>query len=681
MTDQNQAIQKDENSTIDNLSITTIRTLAIDAIEKANSGHPGMPMGSAPMGYQLFAKTMNHNPDHPTWVNRDRFVLSAGHGSMLLYSLLHLSGYDLPMEELKQFRQWGSLTPGHPEFGHTAGVDATTGPLGQGLAMSVGMAMAEAQLAATYNKDGFKVVDHFTYAICGDGDLMEGISHEAASLAGRLQLGKLIVLFDSNDITLDGKLNLSSSESVAKRFEAYNWQVLRVEDGNDLPAIQKAIEEAQGDSTRPTLIEVKTVIGYGSPNKQGKGGHGGTHGSPLGAEEAKLTKEFYKWVYEEDFHVPQEVREHFAKVKERGIATNKAWDEQFAKYKAAHPDLAAQFETAINGDLPDGWDRDLPKYSAGDKAVSTRVASGNALNGLAPNVPFLTGGSADLESSTMTHLNNLTNFTPEDYAGRNIYFGIREFGMAAAMNGMALHQGVKVFGGTFFVFTDYLRPAVRLAALMGLPVTYVLTHDSIAVGEDGPTHEPIEQLASLRIIPNLTVIRPADGNETSAAWAYALENKKNPVALVLTRQNLPILAASAEHAREGIQRGAYVVADAKDGKPVAQILATGSEVQLAVKAQEALAEQGIQVRVISFPSWDLFEKQDKAYKDSVLLPDVKARLAVEMAYPLGWEKYVGDQGDILGISTFGASAPGDRVIKEYGFTVENVVDRVKALLK
>ncbi|APB72065.1 transketolase [Paenibacillus peoriae] len=681
MTDQNQAIQKDENSTIDNLSITTIRTLAIDAIEKANSGHPGMPMGSAPMGYQLFAKTMNHNPDQPTWVNRDRFVLSAGHGSMLLYSLLHLSGYDLPMEELKQFRQWGSLTPGHPEFGHTAGVDATTGPLGQGLAMSVGMAMAEAQLGATYNKDEFKVVDHFTYAICGDGDLMEGISHEAASLAGRLQLGKLIVLFDSNDITLDGKLNLSSSESVAKRFEAYNWQVLRVEDGNDLPAIQKAIEEAQGDSTRPTLIEVKTVIGYGSPNKQGKGGHGGTHGSPLGSEEAKLTKDFYKWVYEEDFHVPQEVREHFAKVKERGIAANKAWNEQFAKYKAAHPDLAAQFETAVNGDLPEGWDRDLPKYTTGDKAVSTRVASGNALNGLAPNVPFLTGGSADLESSTMTHLNNLTNFTPEDYAGRNIYFGIREFGMAAAMNGMALHQGVKVFGGTFFVFTDYLRPAVRLAALMGLPVTYVLTHDSIAVGEDGPTHEPIEQLASLRIIPNLTVIRPADGNETSAAWAYTLENKKNPVALVLTRQNLPILAASAEHAREGIKRGAYVVADATDGKPVAQILATGSEVQLAVKAQEALAEQGIQVRVISFPSWDLFEKQDKAYKDSVLLPEVKARLAVEMAYPLGWEKYVGDQGDILGISTFGASAPGDRVIKEYGFTVENVVSRVKALLK
>jgi transketolase len=682
MTDQNQEmIHKDENSTIDNLSITTIRTLAIDAIEKAKSGHPGMPMGSAPMGYQLFAKTMKHNPDQPTWINRDRFVLSAGHGSMLLYSLLHLSGYDLPMEEIKQFRQWGSKTPGHPEYGHTAGVDATTGPLGQGIAMAVGMAMAEAQMAATYNKDQFKVVDHFTYAICGDGDLMEGVSHEAASLAGRLHLGKLIVLFDSNDITLDGELNLSSSESVAKRFEAYGWQVLRVEDGNDLPAVEKAIAEAQAETVRPTLIEVKTIIGYGSPNKQGKGGHGGTHGSPLGAEEAKLTKEFYKWVYEEDFFVPDEVRAHFAQVKERGIAVNKEWDEQFAKYKEAYPELAAQFETAISGKLPEGWDRDLPKYTPEDKAVSTRVASGNALNGLAPNVPFLTGGSADLESSTMTHLNNISNFTPEDYAGRNIYFGIREFGMAAAMNGMMLHKGVKVFGGTFFVFTDYLRPAVRLAALMGLPVTYVLTHDSIAVGEDGPTHEPIEQLASLRIIPNLTVIRPADGNETSAAWAYALENQSNPVALVLTRQNLPILAGTVDASREGIKRGAYVVSDAKDGKPVAQIIATGSEVQLAVKAQEALAQEGIQVRVISMPSWDLFDKQDKAYKDSVILPDVKARLAVEMAHPMGWEKYVGEQGDILGISTFGASAPGDRVIKEYGFTVENVVSKVKNLLK
>ncbi|MEK4258470.1 transketolase [Paenibacillus sp. FSL L8-0499] len=680
MSEQEQAIQKEENSTVDNLSITTIRTLAIDAIEKANSGHPGMPMGSAPMGYQLFAKTMNHNPDHPTWVNRDRFVLSAGHGSMLLYSLLHLSGYDLPMEELKQFRQWGSLTPGHPEVGHTAGVDATTGPLGQGIGMAVGMAMAEAQLGATYNKEGHNVVDHYTYAICGDGDLMEGISSESASLAGHLKLGKLVVLYDSNDISLDGKLNLSFSENVAQRFDAYGWQVLRVEDGNDLPAIEKAIAEAQAETSKPTLIEVKTVIGYGSPNKQGKGGHGGTHGSPLGAEEAKLTKDFYKWVYEEDFYVPDEVRAHFAEVKKNGIAANKAWDDKFAAYKKAYPELAAQFETVINGDLPEGWDANLPTYTTEDKAVSTRVASGSALNGLTAGVPQLVGGSADLESSTMTHLNGLTSFTPESYDGRNIYFGVREFGMAAAMNGIALHTGLKVFGGTFFVFTDYLRPAIRLASIMKLPVTYVLTHDSIAVGEDGPTHEPIEQLASLRIIPGLTVIRPADANETSAAWAYAMENKENPVALVLTRQNLPILAGTVDGVRENIKRGGYVVSDSKNGTPQAQLIATGSEVQLAVKAQAALAEEGIDVRVISLPSWDLFEKQDKEYRDSVILPGVKARLAIEMAQTFGWERYTGDQGDILGITTFGASAPGDRVMKEYGFTVENVVSRVKTLL-
>ncbi|KAA1187496.1 MULTISPECIES: transketolase [Paenibacillus] len=680
MSEQEQVIQKEENSTVDNLSITTIRTLAIDAIEKANSGHPGMPMGSAPMGYQLFAKTMKHNPDHPTWVNRDRFVLSAGHGSMLLYSLLHLSGYDLPMEELKNFRQWGSLTPGHPEVGHTAGVDATTGPLGQGIGMAVGMAMAEAQLGATYNKDEHKVVDHYTYAICGDGDLMEGISSESASLAGHLKLGKLVVLYDSNDISLDGKLNLSFSENVAQRFDAYGWQVLRVEDGNDLPAIAKAIAEAQAETSKPTLIEVKTVIGYGSPNKQGKGGHGGTHGSPLGAEEAKLTKDFYKWVYEEDFYVPDEVRAHFAEVKKNGIAANKAWDDKFAAYKKAYPELAAQFETVINGDLPEGWDANLPTYTTEDKAVSTRVASGSALNGLTAGVPQLVGGSADLESSTMTHLNGLTSFTPESYDGRNIYFGVREFGMAAAMNGIALHTGLKVFGGTFFVFTDYLRPAIRLASIMKLPVTYVLTHDSIAVGEDGPTHEPIEQLASLRIIPGLTVIRPADANETSAAWAYAMENKENPVALVLTRQNLPILAGTVDGVRENIKRGGYVVSDSKNGTPQAQLIATGSEVQLAVKAQAALAEEGIDVRVISLPSWDLFEKQDKEYRDSVILPGVKARLAIEMAQTFGWERYTGDQGDILGITTFGASAPGDRVMKEYGFTVENVVSRVKALL-
>ncbi|WP_028593165.1 transketolase [Paenibacillus assamensis] len=667
-------------SNLDARSVAAIRTLAIDAIEKAKSGHPGMPMGAAPMGYHLFARAMTHNPANPTWINRDRFVLSAGHGSMLLYSLLHLSGYDLSIDDIKNFRQWGSKTPGHPEFGHTAGVDATTGPLGQGIAMAVGMAMAEAQMGATYNREGFNVIDHHTYAICGDGDLMEGISHEAASMAGHLKLGKLVVLYDSNDISLDGELNLSFSENVRQRFDAYGWQTLLVEDGNDFAAIEAAVQAAKAETSKPTLIEVKTVIGFGSPNKQGKGGHGGTHGSPLGADEAQLTKEFYQWEHE-PFFVPEEIYAHFnAAIKQPGIAANGEWDALVDSYEKAHPELAKQFKLAAAGELPADWDTNLPKYQVGDSAVSTRVASGNALNGLAPNVPFLTGGSADLESSTMTHLKGLPVFHASQYDGRNIYFGVREFAMAAAMNGMQLHGGVKVFGGTFFVFTDYLRPAVRLSALMNLPVTYVLTHDSIAVGEDGPTHEPIEQLASIRVIPNLTVIRPADANETSAAWAYAVENKANPVALVLTRQNLPILEGSVENAREGIKRGAYVVSDAKDGKPQAQIIATGSEVQLAVRAQAALAEEGIQVRVISMPSWDLFDKQSQEYKDSVLLPEVKARLAVEMGHPFGWDRYVGDKGSILGISTFGASAPGDRVMSEYGFTVENVVSRVKSLL-
>jgi len=665
---------------IDQLSIDTVRTLAIDAIEKAKSGHPGMPMGAAPMGYQLFAKSMTHNPANPSWINRDRFVLSAGHGSMLLYSLLHLSGYDLSLDELKNFRQWGSKTPGHPEFGHTAGVDATTGPLGQGIGMAVGMAMAEAHLAATYNKDNFNVINHFTYAICGDGDLMEGISHESASLAGHLKLGKLVVLYDSNDITLDGELGLSFSEAVQGRFEGYGWQVLRVEDGNDLAALEKAIAEAQAETTKPTLIEVKTVIGYGSPNKGGKGGHAGPHGSPLGAEETVLTKRFYGWDENQQFHVPDEVRAHFANVKAAGEKANAEWNAMFEAYKAANPELAKQFELAINGELPEGWDADLPVYGTDHAAVSTRVASGNAINGLFKNVPNLIGGSADLESSTMTHMKGEARFEPSNYAGRNVYFGVREFAMAAAINGMSLHGGVKPYGGTFFVFTDYLRPAVRLSALMNQPVVYVLTHDSIAVGEDGPTHEPIEQLASIRIIPNLTVIRPADANEASAAWAYAVENTANPVALVLTRQNLPILDGTVTNVRDNLKKGAYVVSDAANGKPVAQILATGSEVQLAVKAQKALAEEGIHVRVVSMPSWDLFEKQSKEYKDSVILPEVKARLAVEMAHPMGWHKYVGDQGDILAIDTFGASAPGDKVMQEYGFTVENVVARVKALL-
>lgn len=668
------------NKSIEQLSINTIRTLSIDAIEKAKSGHPGMPMGAAPMGYALWTQQMKHSPSNPTWFNRDRFVLSAGHGSMFLYSLLHLCGYDLPLDELKKFRQWGSLTPGHPEVGHTAGVDATTGPLGQGFAMAVGMAMAEAHLAAAYNKDKFNVVDHHTYVVCGDGDLMEGISGEAASLAGHLKLGKLVVLYDSNDISLDGELNLSFSENVKARFEGYGWQYLRIDDQHDVSAITAAIEEAKADANRPTLIEVKTTIGFGSPNAAGKGGHEGVHGRPLGGDETKLTKEALGWPQEPDFYIPEEVKAHFAQVKQKGDQAGEAWNALFAAYKAAHPELAKQLEQAIAGELPEGWDAEMPVYSTSDKAIATRNASQAALNALAKRVPTIFGGSADLESSTMTHMKGIGKFTPQDYSGRNVYFGVREFAMAAAVNGMMLHGGVKAFGGTFFVFCDYLRPAVRLGSIMNVPSIFVLTHDSIAVGEDGPTHEPIEQLPAMRVIPGITVLRPADAIETNEAWKFAVQHKGGPICLVLTRQNLPILEGTAELAPKSVSRGAYVLSDAKNGKPQAQIIATGSEVQLAVDAQKKLAEEGIDVRVISMPSWELFEKQSKEYKDSVILPDVKARLAVEMAYPMGWERYVGSEGDVLGIDRFGASAPGPTVIREYGFTIENVVARVKALL-
>ncbi len=576
------------------------------------------------MAYVLWTQQMKHNPANPQWINRDRFVLSAGHGSMLLYALLHLCGYDLPIEEIQNFRQWGSKTPGHPEFGHTAGVDATTGPLGQGVAMAVGMAMAESHLAATYNKDDFNVIDHYTFALCGDGDMMEGVSSEAASLAAHLKLGKLIMLYDSNDISLDGELSMAFSENVQKRFEAYGWQVLRVEEQNDLAAINRAIEAAKVETNRPTLIEVKTTIGFGSPNKAGKGGHGGTHGSPLGPDEVKLTKEVYQWADHPDFYVSEEVREHYNEVKEKGIRTEKEWKSMLEQYRQAHPELAKQFDMAAAGKLPEGWDADIPVYAPTDKAMATRVASGNALNGIAKNLPTLFGGSADLASSNNTEIKGAAVFHAENYSGRNIWFGVREFAMAAAMNGISLHGGVRIFGATFFVFSDYLRPAVRLASLMKQPVIYVLTHDSIGVGEDGPTHEPIEQLPAMRVIPGITVLRPADGNETSQAWRYAIENQEGPVALVLTRQNLPILEGSAELARENLKRGAYVLSEAPNGKPQAQLLATGSEVQLAVAAQKKLAEEGIQVRVVSMPSLELFEKQSKEYKQSVILPDVKA---------------------------------------------------------
>lgn len=662
-------------TTVEQRSINTIRTLSIDAIEQANSGHPGMPMGSAPMAYKVFTEFMQHNPANPDWFNRDRFILSAGHGSMLLYSLLHLQGYDVSLDDLKNFRQWQSKTPGHPEYKHTPGVEATTGPLGQGIAMSTGFAMAEAHLAATYNKDNFPVVDHYTYCICSDGDLMEGVSAESASLAGHLKLGKLIVLYDSNDISLDGDLHQSFSENIVKRYEAYGWQVIYVEDGNDTAEITRALEEARKDD-RPTMIEVKTVIGFGSPNKSGKNA---SHGAPLGEDEVTATKKAYGWDYEEKFFIPDEVKENFASVKEKGAASEKEWNELFASYKKEYPELASQLELAIKNELPEGWDKDIPVYEEGD-SPATRASGGEVLNAVAKNVPSLFGGSADLASSTKTMMKDEVDFTRDNYAGRNIWYGVREFAMAAAVNGMTLHGGLKPFGATFFVFSDYLRPALRLSALMKIPATFVFTHDSIAVGEDGPTHEPVEQLPALRAMHGLSLIRPADANEVAAAWRIAVESTDSPTALVLTRQGLPTLPNTKERANQGVRHGAYVVSDASNNEPDGLLLATGSEVSLAVEAQQELEKEGIYVSVVSMPSWDRFEAQSKEYKESVLPSSVKARLGIEVASPLGWERYTGDHGSVLGIDTFGASAPGDKIMKEYGFHKDNVVSRFKQLL-
>lgn len=658
---------------IEQKAINTIRTLSIDAIDKANSGHPGLPMGAAPMAYTLWTRFLKHNPEDPKWFDRDRFVLSAGHGSMLLYSLLHLHGYDLSLEDIKGFRQWGSKTPGHPEYGHTPGVEATTGPLGQGIGMAVGMAMTERHLAAVYNRKDFEVIDHYTYVLCGDGDLMEGVAGEAISMAGHMKLGKLIVLYDSNDISLDGDLDLSFSEDIQKKFEGSGWHYLRVDDGNDLEDIEKAIEQARQEENRPTLIEVKTVIGYGSPNRAGTNK---AHGNPLGADEAKLAKENYVWPHEE-FHVPDDVRDHYEAYKAEGKKREEEWNQTFASYKQKHPELAKQLDMAIAGKLPENWDAELPTFEVGSK-LATRAASGQVLNGIAKAVPTFFGGSADLAGSNNTLIKDEHNYEPADYSGRNIWFGVREHAMGAAMNGITLHGGVRVYGGTFFVFTDYLRPAIRLAALQKLPVTYVFTHDSIAVGEDGPTHEPVEQLPALRVIPDITVLRPADANETLAAWKFAMNHVNGPTALVLTRQNLPTLEETKD-SYDRLSKGAYVLSDT-DGEADLLLLATGSEVSLVMSAKKELEAGGIKVRVVSMPSWELFEKQDQAYKDSVLSPQTKKRLAVEMAYPLGWERYVGDQGDVLGITTFGASAPGNKVMEEYGFTTENVVARAKELV-
>jgi len=663
---------------VDQLAVNTIRTLSIDGIEKANSGHPGMPMGAAPMAYQLWTKHLRHNPAHPKWFNRDRFVLSAGHGSMLLYSLLHLSGYDLSIDDLKEFRQWMSKTPGHPEYGHTPGVDATTGPLGQGIAMAVGMAMGERHLAANYNKEHYELIHHFTYSMCGDGDLMEGVSAEAASLAGHLKLGKLIVLYDSNNISLDGKLEQSFSEDVKQRFEAYGWQVLLVQDGNDLLSIDEALTMAKAETGRPTLIEVKTVIGFGAPNKAGSSS---AHGSPLGKPEVKLTKENYQWLYEDEFYVPDVVYTHFEKnVKERGRELEKEWNASLASYHKEYPELANKLEQAVAGKLPTDWAGQLPVYEAGTK-IASRSSSGEVMNALAQGIPAFFGGSADLASSNKTMIKNGGDFLPASYGGRNIWFGVREFAMGAALNGMALHGGLKVYGATFFIFSDYLRPAIRLAALMKLPVTYVFTHDSIAVGEDGPTHEPVEQLASFRAMPNLNVIRPADGNETVAAWKVAIESTQTPTMLVLSRQNLMTIAGTKETADAGVRHGAYVISKGVADIPQALLLATGSEVQLAMLAQQQLASENISVAVISFPSWHLFEKQSKEYRKTILPATVKIRLAIEMGSSLGWERYVGDSGGVLAIDSFGASGTEEILLKEYGFTVENVVGRMKQLLK
>ena len=660
---------------IDELGVNTLRTLSIDMVQKANSGHPGLPMGAAPMAYALWTKHLKVNPKTSrNWVDRDRFVLSAGHGSALLYSLLHCSGYDVQKEDLENFRQWDSRTPGHPEVLHTDGVEATTGPLGQGIAMAVGMAMSEAHLAATYNQTDFPIVDHYTYVLCGDGDLMEGISHEASSMAGHMKLDKLIVLYDSNDISLDGPTSKAFTENVGARYEAYGWQHILVKDGRDLNAISAAIEAAKQEKNKPTLIEVKTVIGFGAPNQ----GTSSVHGAPLGIEGIQAAKEFYGWDYPE-FEVPEEVATRFKETMiEEGQKAEEEWNELFARYEGAYPELAAQFRQAFADELPEEWADNLPTYEVGSSQAS-RVSSKDMIQALSKAVPSLWGGSADLSGSNNTMVAAEKDFEPGQYEGRNIWFGVREFAMAAAMNGIQLHGGTRIYGGTFFVFVDYLRPAVRLAAIQKTPVTYVLTHDSVAVGEDGPTHEPVEQLSSLRSIPNLHVIRPADGNETRAAWKVAMTSKETPTVLVLSRQNLPVIEGTTTLADDFVSKGAYVVSPQKGEKPEGILIATGSEVFLATEAQKALAAEGMDVSVVSMPSMDLFEAQSAEYKESVLPKSVKKRVAIEAGSPFGWERYTKCRGKIIAIDHFGASAPGDKVLAEFGFTTENVINTYKSL--
>jgi transketolase len=662
---------------LDLICINTIRTLAMDAVEKAKSGHPGAPMGLAPAAYVLWTRYLRHNPANPQWPGRDRFVLSCGHASMLLYSLLHLTGYDLSLDDLKAFRQWGSKTPGHPEYGHTPGVETTTGPLGQGLANAVGMTMAERHLAARFNREDAEVVDHYTYAMCGDGDLMEGVSAEAASLAGHLGLGRLIVLYDNNRISIEGSTAIAFTEDVALRFEAYGWQVLHVADGNDIGAIAAALDVARAETRRPSLIMLRTEIAFGSPNKQGSAD---AHGAPLGADEVRLTKAALGCPPDAQFSIPDAARAHFLECRPRGAALEAAWQDQLAGFKARYPEAAQQLADALNGELGESWQAALPKFQTTDGPLATRSVSGMVLNALAAQLPTLMGGSADLAPSNKTFINGEAEFQKDSYLGRNVRFGVREHAMTAIMSGMALHGGVRPYGGTFLVFADYMRPAIRLAALMGLPVIYVLTHDSIAVGEDGPTHEPVEHLASLRAIPGLTVIRPADAAETCEAWRQALNHKTGPVALILTRQKLPVLDRHALAPARELAQGAYILSDTPQ-RPDLILIGTGSEVHLALAAQKELTQQGVAVRVVSMPSWELFESMPADYREHVLPATVTARLAIEAGIAMGWERYVLAPGRVVGMTTFGASAPGPVLYEKFGFTVANVVAHALAVVK
>ena len=673
MTSDNKMSERD----LDLLCINTIRTLAMDAVQQANAGHPGTPMALAPLAYVLYTRHLRHSPTQPDWPDRDRFVLSCGHASMLLYAALHLTGYDLSLDDLRRFRQWESRTPGHPEHGLTPGVETTTGPLGQGFANGVGMAIAEASLAARFNRPGHEIVNHWTYAIASDGDLMEGISHEAASLAGHLRLGKLIYCYDDNHITIEGNTALAFSEDVAQRFTGYGWHVQRVADVNDLAALDAALAAAKAETARPSLVIVGTHIGWGSPHKQDSAE---AHGSPLGAEEIALTKAVYGWPAEPPFLVPEAAKAHAGRCVERGAKLEAEWKSRFAAYEKAHPDLAAEWRAALAGDLPAGWERSLPAFTAADGSQATRIWSSKVLNAIAPVVPTLVGGSADLAPSTNTLIKGGGDLEADSLGARNMHFGIREHGMGGILNGMALHRGVRPFGATFFVFTDYMRPSIRLAALMGLPVIYVFTHDSVGLGEDGPTHQPIEQLAAMRAIPNLTVIRPADGPETAQAWRAALLNTSGPTALVLTRQKVAAIDRERLAPADGLLRGAYILAEAGTGSPRLVLMATGSEVGLCLAARVTLEAEGTPTRVVSMPSLEIFARQSAEYRDEVLPPRVRARLAVEAATPFGWHRWVGSEGDVLGIERFGASAPYERIFEAFGFTADNVTRRAHAVL-